>query len=332
MAGIRLWMILAIVIVIVGLLLLWKNNYEVLTVGLPLLAWVGLLLMRKDQSSQKRIVLGLLGVGVAITMGVEVVVLQGDVGRSNTVFRFYNQVWALFSVAAGATLVWMIPIIRQWSRQWRESWLWALALLVLAAASYTVIATPMKMDDRWPGIANPPHNLDGMAYMLGEDQSNAGVPGSTQGAVYKDEERPMNLASDYAGIRFVQDHISGTPTLVEGYTSEYRWGARYSIYTGLPAVIGWNWHVRQHNSILPASVVENRIEEVNQFYNTPDPNAALEFLRRYHVNYIVVGDLERVYYSAEGLAKFQQMVQQGMLQVAFGGAGSGEATIYRVLQ
>jgi uncharacterized membrane protein len=171
-----------------------------------------------------------------------------------------------------------------------------------------------------------------MAYMLGEDQSNEGVPGSTQGAVYKDEERPMNLASDYAGIRFVQDHIAGTPTLVEGYTSEYRWGARYSIYTGLPAVIGWNWHVRQHNSILPASVVENRIEEVNQFYNTPDPNAALEFLRRYHVNYIVVGDLERVYYSAEGLAKFQQMVQQGMLQMVFGGASSGEATIYKALQ
>jgi ABC-type polar amino acid transport system ATPase subunit len=42
--------------------------------------------------------------------------------------------------------------------------------------------------------------------------------------------------------------------------------------------------------------------------------------------------LERVYYSAEGLSKFQQMVQQGMLQVASGGAGSGEATIYRVLQ
>jgi uncharacterized membrane protein len=265
-------------------------------------------------------------------MGVEVVVLQGDVGRSNTVFRFYNQVWALFSVAAGAALAWLIPVIRRWSVEGRRMWLWALVLLVLAAASYTVIAAPMKMNDRWPDIAHPPHNLDGMAYMLGEDQSGAGIADLAQGAVFKDEERPMNLASDYVGIRFMQDHIPGTPTLVEGYTSEYRWGARYSVYTGLPTVVGWSWHVRQHNSILPGSIVENRINQVNQFYNTTDVSVALGFLRRYQVKYIVVGDLERAYYAPEGLSKFQQMVQDGKLQVAFGAAGASEVTIYQVLQ
>jgi YYY domain-containing protein len=303
------WKLIYVGAVFAVLIVLWRGQYQVLVLALPLLAWIGFLLARQGQSLPKRIVLMALGVGIAITAVVEVVVLQGDVGRSNTVFNFYLQVWALFSVAASATLVELMPILRRWSVRWRRVWWAALFLLVLAAAMYPLIATGLKMADRWPDVAHPPRSLDGMAYMLGD--------GATQPAVYNDENRKLNLASDYAGIRWMQEHVIGTPTIVEGYTAEYRWGGRYSIYTGLPTVVGWNWHVRQQNTVLPEVLVEKRIEEVNNFYNTPDPTAALEFLRRYQVEYIVVGDLERAYYSANGLAKFQQMVEQGHLRDVF---------------
>jgi YYY domain-containing protein len=333
-AGAKTWVKVAIGAVALVLVTLWFVEYQSLTVGLPLLAWIGLLLLRKNQPLHKQIVLGLFGAGVGLTMLVEVLVLKGDVGRSNTVFRFYIQAWVLFSVAASTALIELMPVVRQWSRAWRRVWLGALGLLALAAATYPLIATGMKMQDRWPGIVRPPHNLDGMAYMLGEDQPGAGSAGYAQAAMYDEEGHPLNLATDYAGIRFMQDHVPGTPTIVEGQVTEYRWGARYSIYTGLPTVMGWSWHVRQHNSLLPSSVVEKRIQEVSDFYNTTDPQAALAFLRQYQVEYIVVGDLERAHYSPEGLAKFEQMAQNGTLQIAFRAEVANKAgvVIYAVNQ
>jgi len=92
--------------------------------------------------------------------------------------------------------------------------------------------------------------------------------------------------------------------------------------------VGWSWHVRQHNSLLPGSLVDKRIDEVINFYDTTDLQAALDFLRRYDVRYVVVGDLERTYYAAEGIAKFSRLVEQGKLQEIF--SVPGHVSIYKV--
>jgi uncharacterized membrane protein len=181
------------------------------------------------------------------------------------------------------------------------------------------------MNDRWPGIDNPPHTLDGAAFMLGDsiDQTPA---------IYSDDNRPINLSVDQLGIQYMQDHISGSPVIVEGHTEEYRWGSRYSIYTGLPSVIGWSWHVRQHNSILDGSVVDKRINDVTDFYNTADISEAKLFLKRYQVQYVIVGDLERAYYDKNGIAKFEEMVNQKILNIAYQYTlGTSSITIYTVL-
>jgi uncharacterized membrane protein len=40
-------------------------------------------------------------------------------------------------------------------------------------------------------------------------------------------------------------------------------------------------------------------------------------LRRYRVAYIYIGDLERNFYDAQGLAKFDAMTKQGLLDLAY---------------
>jgi uncharacterized membrane protein len=96
--------------------------------------------------------------------------------------------------------------------------------------------------------------------------------------------------------------------------------------------VGWSWHVRQHNSLLDGVIVDRLIDDVNNFYNTGDVEAAKQFLDKHHVQYIVVGDLERAYYDANGLRKFQDMVDQGALRIAFGDNSLNTTTIFEVTE
>jgi uncharacterized membrane protein len=309
---------------------LWFANYQVLAFGLPLLVWLALLIVSRRRTLDEIIILALVAAGLGATMIVEVVVLKGDVGRSNMLFRYYNQAWIFFSLAGAAAIVTLFNRVSKWKPAGKLIWGVALGLLVAVALLYPLTAIPLKIADRWPGIENPPHTLDGAAYMLGE--SGQTLDAISQPAVYDDNGSPIVLASDYAGIQYLQDNALGTPVIVEAQTTEYRWGSRYSVYTGLPDVVGWSWHVRQHNSILPGTLVEDRIRQVADFYNTPDPQAAEDFLRHYNVTYIVVGDLERAYYTAEGLSKFPAMVSNGRLTEAFSRqVGAGQVTIYEVV-
>jgi len=255
------------------------------------------------------------------------VVLKGDVGRSNTVFRYYLEAWFILGIALSVTLAELIVELPSWPRQARWSWLPLLVVLFLCAASYPLTATNEKITDRWPDIPNPPHTLDGAAFMLGDSLDTSGQTP----AIYNDDNRKVNLSQDAPAIQFMQEHVSGSPVIVEGHTTEYRWGSRFSVYTGLPSVVGWSWHVRQHNSLLDGALIDKRIDDGNNFYNTQDIQAASQFLTRYQVKYIVLGSLERVYYDANGLNKFKDMVNQGLLKMVFGDNTANTTTIFEVV-
>ena len=92
--------------------------------------------------------------------------------------------------------------------------------------------------------------------------------------------------------------------LLEAQAYEYQWGNRFTIYTGLPSVLGWNWHQRQQRGFLDNDNINNRLNEITFFYQTTSQEEALAFLQRYHVRYIIVGQLERAYFGGPGLEKF----------------------------
>jgi uncharacterized membrane protein len=142
-----------------------------------------------------------------------------------------------------------------------------------------------------------PHTLDGMTYM--------------KYATYFDEGVEIDLSQDHAAIRWLQDYVDGSPVIVEAHSTEYRWGTRFTIYTGLPGVVGWNWHQRQQRTLVSDAWVWERVEDIHEFYRTTDLELATEFLGRYEVSYIMLGQLERAKYLGEGLDKFDQ--QNGVL-------------------
>ena len=74
-------------------------------------------------------------------------------------------------------------------------------------------------------------------------------------------------------------------------------GNRFTIYTGLPGVIGWLNHQRQQRVTGPPGRVEERARDILDFYLTRSVEEASEFLDRYGVQYVILGRLERIFYE-----------------------------------
>ena len=292
------------------LLYLAYRSVEIGWVALPLVVWAGLLILRPNMPDVKRFVLFLIGTALFISIIVEVVVVRGDIGRMNTVFKFYLQGWALLSVSAGAAFVWLLPEFRKWLPGWRGFFQGGMAVLLAGAALYTVTATTDKVSDRMAG--GIPFTLDSITYMKYSQYADFGVT--------------MNLIRDYKAIRWMQDNVQGSPVIVEANCPEYRWCTRFTIYTGLPGVLGWNWHQRQQRTQF-TQVVEERVNEIDSFYSTTDVVAARSFLNEYNVKYIIVGQLEQAEYAGPGLDKFVQY--NGKLWNSV--YRDGDTVIYQVL-
>ena len=260
-------MALAAIFLVILILLYFEARIAWLV--LPLAAWAGALLLRPGQPDAKRVVLFLVGTGLVLTLMVEVIVLVGDVGRMNTVFKFYLQVWTILTVCAAAALGWLLADIPRWGRAWRLAWQVGLVGLAFSAALFPLLGATAKVKDRMAQEA--PHTLDGMAFMAY--------------ASYTDTWGTMDLSQDYQAIRWMQENVVGSPVIVEANLRDlYRWGSRFSIYTGLPGVVGWEWHQQQQRALLPGNWVSDRIAEIDQFYTTTDPQLAAQFLRKYNVS------------------------------------------------
>ncbi len=137
-------------------------------------------------------------------------------------------------------------------------------------------------------------------------------------AVQIEQDTKIHLIADYRIIRWLEDNVQGSPTIIEELGErEYLWGNRISVYTGLPDVVGWRWHQVQQRGVMPAGTVEARQEDVRAFYDTLDPDRALQILQKYNVQYVILAPYERAYMSPAGLPKFAEMVSNGWLDVVY---------------
>jgi len=284
------WIYGSLIFMLILLVILLIMGVTVALVAIPMGLWAVILMLRPNRSDGRRFLLFLIGTAVTLTLVVELIYLPGDIGRMNTVFKFYLQAWIMFALAAGVCLGWLIKSMRYWSDRLSFLWQVALFILVTSAALFTVMGTTDKIRDRMAPDA--PRGLDGMAYM--------------PYATYFDLGVEMQLNEDYNAIRWMQENVAGSPVILEGQAYEYRWGNRFTIYTGLPGVVGWNWHQRQQRAVLRNNIVQERVDSINTFYNTEDQQYIVDFIDQYDIEYIVLGQLERIFYPGPGLDKFQR--------------------------
>ena len=265
------------------------------------------------------VALAMLVMAALIVIGVDFVTVEGDIGRMNTLFKYYLEVWVFMAIAA-AYMLWRLapaalhPLpLRGRARVGVKSlasrllnirgpaavWLAVLALLVGSSFIYTALGTRDRLDDRFNDL---PPTLDGMAYMTQAEHWERG--------------ETFPLWHDYQAIRWLQDNVEGSPVVLEAHMEQYRWGGRIANYTGLPTILGWPWHqIQQRHGY--REQVDARAAHVTLAYETTDAETAVELMRNYGVSYVVVGELERLNYGEAGLAKFEKMAESGLLSKVY---------------
>lgn len=276
--------------------------------------WVGLLLFlrelrRADRDLGRLVAVGLATLAFAIAGGVDLVTVDNDIRRMNTVFKFWLQAWQFFAVAA-AYGVWFVfkvlsertkdvavpgtearTVLVSARRPGARLWVGGVTLAILAGMAYPVWATGPRLDNRFNDLGA---TLDGLAYLDADPvifRMDQGPDGP---------EITVNLAEDLPLIEWLRDNVAGSPTIVEWTGNAYDWNSRIAIHTGLPTVIGWDWHQKQQRWTFQ-SMIDTRRDAVQFFYTVPDEANITRFLQAYDVSYVIVGTQERRFATPEAL-------------------------------
>ena len=212
---------------------------------------------RGERASYALFPLVLVSLALLIGIGVEFVRVEDDIGRMNTLFKYYLEVWVLLGMAS-AYILWYLASRGAFSLR-KPSWIrgvWLVVLIVLLGSSfmYPILGTKSRLADRF---STQNMTLDGADYM------------ST--AVYTREGPALELGWDHAAIRWLQDNVQGSPVLLEAHSEQYDWSSRISDYTGLPTVLGWPWHQTQQR-MKYSDAVRARSSAIGELYSTPVGN------------------------------------------------------------
>ncbi len=315
-------------------------GYWVIALLLPIVMLAFLLLFRQRVSPEEQFTVALFFTGALILLGVEIIYLKdflcgcgpgffskthGEWYRMNTLFKFYIQAWVILGIAAGASIPWLLKQQASWRSLWRRAWVVSLVALFALGMVFLVLGTKSRVNDRFPGPRPPRTTLDGMAYMTVGQYS------------WPDARHTIQLKYDYDAIRWLQEHITGTPVMAEAPASWYEvagqrvgfdyyraGGLRVASMTGLPTLLGqhqgeqrYGWQVGQ------------REQRSREFWQTTDMGRFRQLIDELNIDYAYVGQLERILFTSDQLAKFDQLVQSGEASIVFQNQG---VTIYRIEQ
>jgi streptogramin lyase len=145
----------------------------------------------------------------------------------------------------------------------------AIALFDGWQGAYAVVAQPR--------VESPRPTLDGTAYLA------------------------SGRAEEAAAFDWLNSEVRGTPVIAEAQGDSYREFARVSMNTGLPTLLGWDYHVHQRGHEWPE--IEERKTAVARLYDPRNAQELRALLDRYGVAYVYVGDVERRTYGADVAAR-----------------------------
>lgn len=215
--------------------------------------------------------------GALLLLGPELVYLRDQFGnRMNTVFKFYFQIWVLWSIASGY-LIWFIFTKSQ--RLLRSLWVSAVFILISLGLVYSIGTVSVITDN----FSREP-NLDGMAYFY------------------------RNYPQDGAVVDWLVNNAGDDAVVLEGTKGAY-WvegrSSRFAMATGISTVMGWVNHESQWRGKY-FSNVGSREEDIRTIYTSRDWDTISDLLDRYAVDYVIISPEESQWYGAVYYPVFEQ--------------------------
>jgi YYY domain-containing protein len=206
--------------------------------------------------------------------------------RMNTVFKFYFQAWAFFSLAAAYGIIRLFQTVMDKAEQNNARWAYSAvgSILVFAVLSLGSVYFPLAVWTKTEGFKSPGSpTLDASAFLRLED--------------------PMGHPEDAAAIAWILANIHDNGPFVEAVGNDYDpYAGRISTNTGIPSVLGWIGHEDQWRGGRALHGV--RPDEIAELFKTTDWNRALQILDKFGIRYVYFGPLEARTYKTRGLDKF----------------------------
>jgi len=246
-------------------------------------------LFKSDVHSPSSFVLLMIALGALLILGPDFLYLRDNFGyRINTVFKFYYQAWIVLSLASAYGIVVLLQNLRGAAK---VAFSVIFALVLVVGLTYPAIGIFSKTNNFKPPFG---YTLDDFDRIQRENPDEAAA---------------------ILWLRSAPDGILAEAQIIGGSYTSY---GRISVYTGLPAVLGWPGHEGQwRDNALQGS----RLQDIETLYTTSDWATAQEIIDRYNIRYIVVGNLERTTYQVNE-DKFNRFLKPAFQQ--------GNVTVYEV--
>lgn len=207
--------------------------------------------------------------------------------RTNTVFKLGYHAWLLFAVATAILVhgAWKLAGRQEPAAQ--RILLFSCVLVFSAALIFPVEGVRQVFGPL------PPWDLQGRVLTLDGSRFIAN----------------KNMA-DWATIKWLRRHVPGRPVLLEATGNSYSYAGRMGVFSGLINPINWIFHQWTWRFAYPDGVTDwhdiraqvgdtgidaiRAIEsDVKILYETPERDVAISLARKYRIEYIYIGDLER---------------------------------------
>ena len=210
--------------------------------------------------------------GFGLPLFTEFLIIDSDINRMNTYFKFNFQSWILLNLSSSIFITFILNEIN--SSYKKYFFISIFTIIFFIGISYPIYAIKPRVMDRFN---NDFYGLDGTKYM--------------QNAEYSQEGNWIDLSDSYQAIDWINKNISTNRVIVEYSTDLYSWSSRVSINTGLQSVLGWDWHQKQQRS-LDQNQVTLRKKQIEEFYKTDSSQYLEDFLETYDVGLIIFGSIE----------------------------------------
>jgi uncharacterized membrane protein len=260
-----------------------------------------------DRDPGRILATGMFLAAFGIAAGVDIVTVKNDIERMNTVFKFSLQAWHLFALASAygawyvGSALWEArgwrPTVRAGNVPWATGASVVMGVLFVASLIFTWSGTRSRQQARF---GDTDLTLNGWSFFEhGFFHEDAGTGDPADDAEFR-------LAQDRPLVEWLRQNVEGSPVVAEAVGPLYHWTGRISMLTGLPAVVGWDWHQIQQRWDF-GYLVQERRSDTQRFFQSGDTGFAVDYLRKYNVGYVVVGTEEHVFGTDEGLAKFDSI-------------------------